>query len=182
MKILPNSFERYLASLRNFIFFCVLEHGIQRKHLEKLKKIQKAEAFFNKNIKQSIEISYYCENLLNAVAAFKEDFKFKNKLSGDFSVNKNLLTILLLEITIKNDFIFTSLQNGNLLIYFFGDATPYTLYTKALGGYSLKEIKNNCTAIIIPPTIEECAPVKSESEWDYLFNKFSIVNLYYKNL
>ena len=50
---------------------------------------------------------------------------------------------------------------------------------KALKGYSLFEVKSSKTIIIIPTVKTKQKSVEIESEWDLLFDKFSVLNIFF---
>ncbi len=179
MIVLPNSFERYLSALRIFVSLSILKHGLQLRHLEKLKKIYKAEAFYNKNSQQSICIKSFCENLLNAVNAFKENLNYKCYTEGNFFINKNIFILLILEICTHSDYIRIVSSNRSLQLYFCSSKNNLSPFINALGGFSLFETKTHRSIIVIPVTKTTAPATKTETEWDWLFDKFSAVNLYF---
>ncbi|MBR4099699.1 MAG: hypothetical protein IKK55_01775 [Clostridia bacterium] len=182
MIVLPNSFERYLASLRIFVSLSILKHGLQAKHLEKLQKIHLAEAFFDKNSLQSVDIYRLIQNLLYAISSIKCDFNFSCNAVGNFFINKKLFTILLLKLCEFSDNISLNSQGNYIIIKFHGKSTGVFPIISALKGFSFYETKSNISLIIIPTSKAEAQSVYIESEWEYLFDKFSIVNIFFINV
>lgn len=176
MIVLPKSFERYLSALRNFTSRCVLKHGLMSNHLKNLEKINIAEALYHKNTLESVDINKLCQNLLGAVRTLKKQFAFSVAVKGNYLVNKKLFVFLLLSIA-KNDNLKIELEDAFLKIGFSGDGVPASPFISALGGLILKEIKTEQNLVLIPitPTLRESVYV--ETEWEYLFDKFSEVNI-----
>ena len=176
---LPNSFKRYLSSLRIFVSLSILKYGLQPRHLENLKKIYCAEAFYHKNSRQSVNIKKLSTNLLNTVTAFRYEFNFYCATEYNYYINKNLFTLLLLEISYESDFINISANENFLLIKCSSKGKQLLKTITALGGFSLFETKSNATLFIIPVFKTQQPSVYIESEWEYLFNKFSIINIFF---
>jgi hypothetical protein len=176
---LPNSFNRYLSPLRNFITLSITKYGLTRKHIENLRKIHYAESFFYKNNLQSVDINKLCTNLLGAIKTIKPDFDFKCDTFGNFFINKNLFTLLLLTMSKEINYIDVAASNSFLQIRASYKSKKALRFVRALNGYSLFEIKTEQNLILIPTkkTNEESVPI--ESEWEYIFNKFSVLNMYF---
>lgn len=180
--VLPNSFERYLASLRIFVSLSILKHGLQAKHLEKLRKIHLAEAFFDKNSLQSVDIFRLTQNLLNAVRAINCNLNFSCDNAGNFYINKKLFSLLLLKLCEFSDKIDLTSQQNFIIIKFHGKNTGVFPIVSALKGFSFYETKSNVSLAIIPTSKAEAQSIYIESEWEYLFDKFSIVNIFFINV
>lgn len=183
MIVLPNSAIRYTCALRIYISLCILKYGLKPKHLEKLKKIYIAEAFLDKQSKQNLNIKNFVFNLLESVSAIKPHFKYSCISYGNYSINKNLLTVLLLNLSREINFIDIKTTNSHLIISIKGRTNKNSLSTvAALKGYFLYEIKNNQTLIIIPAPKTKQRSVQIESEWENLFNKFSVLNIFFTRI
>lgn len=180
--VLPNSFERYLASLRIFVSLSILKHGLQAKHLEKLQKIHLAEAFFDKNSLQSVDIFRLSQNLLNAVRSINCNLNFSCAKAGNFYINKKLFTILLLKLCEFSDNISLNSQENYIQMKFSGKNQNISPILNALKGFYIYESKSNLSLVIIPATKTHQESVYIESEWEYLFDKFSIVNIFFINV
>ena len=179
MIVLPNSFEKYLSALRISVSISILKHGLQPRHIDNLRKIHIAEALLHKTERQSVDINKLCTNLLSAVKTIKTDFDFRCNANGNFSINKNLFTLLLLSISKSSNSIDVTARNSFLEIKVSHKSEKALSFVRALKGYSLFELKSRQSLIIIPirETKEESIPI--ESEWEYIFNKFSVLNIYF---
>lgn len=178
MIVLPNSFERYMSALRIFVSLSILKHGLQPRHLEKLKKIYYAEALFHKNLLGSVDINKLCNNLLGAVRSLNPDFKFYCHTHENYILNKKLFTCLLLTAAKTGNI--NVLSHGNFLkIKFSGESEPLSPFVSALGGFLLHERTTTQGIAVIPVTLTAQESVYIESEWEYLFDKFSAVNLFF---
>ena len=178
MIVLPNSFERYLSALRLCTTLSTLKHGILPRHLENLKKIYKAEAYYYKNRQQSVDVKTLCNNLLGAVATIKSDFKFFVEVKGNYLINQQLFTCLLLTAAQDSNVKITASGKFIMLFFFEGKHTVYPLIN-ALGGFFLKDNKTLLSLAVIPvfPTTQKAG--YTNSEWEYLFDKFSVVNIFF---
>lgn len=179
MIVLPNSFEKYLSALRISVSISILKHGLQPRHIDNLRKIHIAEALLHKTERQSVDINKLCTNLLSAVKTIKTDFDFRCNANGNFSINKNLFTLLLLSISKSSNSIDVTARNAFLEIKVSHKSEKALSFVRALKGYSLFELKSRQSLIIIPirETKEESIPI--ESEWEYIFNEFSVLNIYF---
>lgn len=175
--VLPNSFERYLSALRISVSVSILKRGLQIKHLKSLEKIYIAEALMLKNTRQSVSVNTLCANLLGAVSIIKDNFSFKCDIINNLYLNKNLFTILLLYLAKEKTFLKITEINDFLLITLNGKTCNLSPFIRALNGLSLFEIKTNKSVIIIPADESGEKSVEIETEWEYLFNKFSVVNM-----
>ncbi|MBE6786791.1 MAG: hypothetical protein E7537_00415 [Ruminococcaceae bacterium] len=180
MIVLPNSFERYLANLRIYVSLSILKHGFKKHHLKNLKKIYFAEAMYNKNTVQSVDINKLYNNILSAVKATNSHLKFNSGMSGNFYINKSLFSLFLIHIsTVTNDV--TANYSRECICISFNCKNPNPLpYLKELGGYLLKH-KTTCLAVIpVLKSLDESIYI--ESEFEFIFDKFSVVNVFYNNL
>lgn len=182
MIVLPNDLERYIASLRVFVSLLIFKNGLTQKHLNNLKKIYKCESFLNKKFCCCVNINVFTTNLLRAISDINPRFTFECDCKGNFLLNKNLLTLLILKLskefkeiklkTFKNQILITVPQKTNSCLS----------VINALKGHCLFEIKSNRFLIIIPLK-ETCEkPIKTESEWEYLFNQFSPLNIFFNRI
>lgn len=177
MIVLPNSFEKYLSALRISVSISILKHGLQPRHIDNLRKIHIAESLFHQNERQGVDINKLCTNLLEAVSTIKQGFKFEVKVVGNLYLNKNIFTLLLLNFAKQKDFVKISAKDNFLKINFEGKAKSLSHLINASGGFSLYEVKTKQTIIIIPANQTNEKSVEIETEWEYLFNKFSVVNM-----
>ncbi len=177
MIVSPNSFERYLSALRVFTSLSILNHGLLPRHLENLKKIYVAEAFYHKNERQCVNLNKLCNNLLCAVSAKNPSFIFSCNINGNYIINKNLLICLLLTCAKTGELKLSAL--GEFLLIRPGVQSLAYPFITSLGGFVLKELKCGREIIIIPAKRTSQNSVYIESEWEYLFDKFSAVNLFF---
>ncbi len=182
MIVLPNSYERYLAALRIFVSLSILKHGLQPHHLEKLKKIYCAEALYNKTLVQSVDINKLCANLLGSVNAINPDFKFSCHINGNFYLNKALFSAFLLQVTKITDTIWVDGNEAFITIRFPNPNNTPLPFLSTLGGYELKETKQNITLTLIPTAQTPQESVYIESEWENIFDQFSAANIFYGNI
>ena len=181
MIFLPNSFDRYLSSLRLYISHLILRDGLSKRNFEKLKKIYFAEALFYKNTRQNIDVNKLCYNLLSAVKNLKPRFDFKITASQNILINEQLLINLLLSLATETDYLKIDITQKFLIIKTKSKIKTALPITRVLKSFTLYEIKQCETLIAIPIKItkEKSAPI--DSEWEYTFNKFSVVNMYLNN-
>lgn len=179
MIILPNSFERYLAALRHFVSLSIEKHGARKRHFENFKKIYLCEAILNRKALKSVDINKLTSNILYAAANLDYGAKFKVDINGNFLINKELYSFLLLEILKKNP-LTVFLENNFLCLKFSGKIINLSTVITALNGYVLHEIKTAQNIIAIPVKKTNQPSVYIDSEWEYLFDSFSIVNLIFK--
>ncbi len=180
MIILPNSLERYLASLRYWVSLSIQKHGAHKRHFANLKKIYLCEAILNKEALKSVNINKLTNNILNAAQNLNHGAKFKVDVKGNFLINKELYSFVLLKI-FKNSSPTVFLKNNFLCIKFTGETEKLSTVISALNGYTLHETKIGQNIIAIPITKTHQASVYIESEWEYLFDSFSVVNLIFKS-
>ena len=182
MIILPNSFERYLSALRTTLSVFILKHGLQTRHLKSLKKIHIAESLLHQNTRQSTDVNSLCTNLLSAVETIKDGFSFKCNLSGNLYLNKNIFTLLILYLAKQKSFLKITQLNEFLLIAFNDKSSDLSPFIKALNGFTLFETKTQQSLIVIPTTETNETSVEIETEWEYLFNIFSVLNLVFERI
>ncbi len=180
MLVLPNSYERYLASLRYLVSLKVSANGSKEKYLKNLKKIYIAEAIYNKNTLDIVDINKLVSNLLGSAKKLNPNISFKSKLSGNILLNKKLFSCLLLSLTKKENMLIF-LKNDYLCIKFQGSTDGLFPILFSLKGYSLYEISLKQNIIIIPIKRTDKKSDYIESEWEYLFDKYSPVNLFINN-
>ena len=182
MIVLPNSFERYLASLRIFVSLSILKHGLKPKHLKMLKKITITEAFYNKNTLQSVDIYKLCINLFRATSTYKTHFKFHISNTDNHQINKMLFSLLLLTIAKHTESCKIYSTQTHIVIKSNNISKQLIAFINALDGYYLREIYTNQIAVIIPAPETKKPTVYIESEWEYIFDKFSVLNIFFENI
>ena len=182
MIFLPNSFDRYLSSLRLYISHLILRDGLSKTNFEKLKKIHIAESLLHQNTRQSTDVNSLCTNLLSAVATIKDGFSFKCNLCGNLYLNKNIFTLLILYLAKQKSFLKITQLNEFLLIAFNDKSSDLSPIIKALNGFTLFETKTQQSLIVIPTTETNEKSVEIETEWEYLFNIFSVLNLVFERI
>ncbi len=182
MIVLPNSFERYLASLRIFVSLSVLKHGLNPKHLKMLKKITIAEAFYNKNNTQNVDIYKLCKNLLSAVKSVKPTFSFHISASKTHRINKMLFSIVLIVMAKYSDNCEIKAENDYIIIESNTPLKPLSPLLSALNGYGFFDLKHNRSLFVLSAPKTNKPPIYSESEWEYIFDKFSIVNIFFEKI
>ena len=176
---LPNSFERYLASLRYLVAHSIAKHGTRKRHIENLRKIFIAEAHLQQKSTQSVDISTLFKNLLGAISSLNSDLKFSHSTSGNFYINKKIFTLLLIIICKNSNKVLLSSNGGYLYIKYSGKALKNTALLKALNGICFTEIKSEISLIILPAIESKQTSVYIESEWENLFNSFSAVKIFF---
>ncbi len=179
MIILQNSFERYLGALRNFVSKSIAKHGVQKRHFKNLKKIHFCEMLLNKKTVKCVDINKLTGNLLNAATCLNKDIKFKINLKGNLVINKELYSFLLLEI-FKKSSLSVFFYNNYVCIKFWGDSKNLSTIITALNASILHETKTDQSIIAIPTKNTNQSSVYIESDWEFLFDSFSIVNLIFK--
>ncbi len=180
--VLPNSVERYLSAVRISVSVSILKHGLQTRHLKSLKKIHIAESLLHQNTRQSTDVNSLCTNLLSAVATIKDGFSFKCNLSGNLYLNKNIFTLLILYLAKQKSFFKITQTGGFLLIHLDGKPKDVSLLVTALNGFFFFETKTQKSLIVIPTTESNEKSVEIETEWEYLFNIFSVLNMVFERI
>ena len=180
---LPNSFERYIAALRILNHLLVLKSGINKKRLTALKKIYKAEAFYFKNSTSPFSVSDFVLPILSAAQTLlnekNKNFDFSVNTNGIYLFNKQLFTVLLLELCSTSKYIRISDNHLGVNICFNGKINNSLYIIKNLKGYYFYEKFSNKGVIVLPFEKTLVTPSMCESEWYYIFDKFSPVNLYF---
>ena len=179
MKDLPKSFERYLSSLRQYVEKSINFGDESPKQLEKLKKIYVCEAIYYKNHKESVDINMLSASLLRAASYIDQNTEYKIDISGNFIINEKLFSLVLL-MTAKSGALKIFYQNNNVLMKFCGENKKTAPIISALNGYTIYEIKENESLIIIPAKKAKNKSKYIKSDFEYLFDKFSVVNLIFK--
>ena len=182
MIVLPNSFERYLSSLRIWVSLSVIKYGLHPQHMKKLKKIHLAEAFHNKETTQSVDIAKLCKNYLYSAKALKPTLDFGVFANGNHKINKKLLTALLLTVTRYANLCIIHTTKNHIIIKTENAPANLSPFIDALGGYSLIDIITNKALIVIPSPITNTPSVYIESEWELLFDKFSVFNVFFERI
>ena len=178
MIVLPNSFERYLNNLRIYTSLSIIKHGILRRHLYNLRKIHLAEAFLYKNNKESINLKLLTFNILCCVKTVK-NFNFKIDLKKNVIINKNLYVILLLMLSLNSSSINVKFKNG-IIIKGKCEIKNTQKLILFLNGHSFFDIKTKKFLIYIPCKTTTLPPVPTISQWELIFDKFSIFNLFFE--
>ena len=181
MIVLPNSFDRYLSHLRYYISLSILKHGLTIEHMKKLQKIYTAEALFYNEKKDNINLNKFLGNLLNAISDITENFKFSLKATGNCIININLLEILIILLAKQNLFLKIKKVDNNLTIKFKNKPENIKPIIFALNAVFLYETKTNESIIIIPfKKAEGC--VETPSEYQYIFDRFSFLNVFFERI
>lgn len=184
MIFLPNRFERYLSALRIFVSFSILKHGLNKKHLKNLLKIYTAEALLYRKTVQPANTFKLINNLLNAAKTFKPELNFTLCKIPDtrFLINKKIFSVLLLFIAKSVDFINISFVRDYLKITYSQNYKPPLYLINSLKAQFFSEIFTNNTAICIPikETVENSVYIESDTE--YIFDRFSLVNVIFENI
>ena len=176
---LQNSFERYLGALRNFVSISITKHGLQERHLKNLKKIYFCEMILNKKVVKCVDISTLTSNLLNAARYLSPNTNLRVNTNGNIFINIELYTFLILNI-FKNSSLSVFFYNDFLCIKFFGNFQRLSPIIKALNASILYEIKTDQSILYIPIKKATQPSIYIESDWEFLFDSFSIVNLIFK--
>ncbi len=177
MIVLPNSFEKYLYNLRIYTSFSILKHGILPRHIENLKKIYLAEAYLFKNHTHPIDLRLLSFNLLCCVKTVKK-FDFQLNINNTVLINARLYTALLLTLAKNTPFLKIEINNG---IIFSGKGKIENIrkIIAYLHGCSFFDIKTMDYLIYIPCLKTNLSPIPTVSQWELLFDKFSVFNLFF---
>ncbi len=178
MIVLPNSFEKYLYNLRIYTSISILKHGILPRHLKNLKKIYVAEALlFSKNkLPTNLQLLNY--NLLCCVKNIKQ-FNFFININKNVIINQKLYIALLLTLSKNSDFLKIEYNDG-IIIKGSGKIKKCQKIIYYLKGYSFFDLKTEKFLIYIPCKTTAISPAPTISQWELLFDKFSVFNLFYK--
>ena len=183
MIFLPNSFERYIAALRVLNHLLILKNGITAKRLTALKKIYKTEAFYFKDLVLPFSIAEFSLPLLSAAQILLnekgENLNFSVSNNEIYLFNKQLFTLLLLELCTTCNYIKITENHTGVNIYFNGKINNSLSIIKNLKGYYFYEKFLKQGVIILPFEKTVNTPNAPDSEWYYIFDKFSPVNLYF---
>lgn len=181
MIFLPNKFERYTASLRNFIHKSALEKEISTKQITILKKILIAEAYANQNLMPTNISSFSYKILLKSYFIGLEknkNFKFIINLKGNFLICQKSYCLILLSLCKYSEYIEISDYKNSILIKAKNCIKkPNNLLFKKLKAKSFFEIKSKDLIINIPAEKTE----KKEEPFNInlsLNDPFSTINLF----
>ncbi len=181
MTVLPNSFERYTAALRNLTSILILRNSLNKKHLKNLSKIYSAEAFFYHH-KQPLNIEKFAWGLLGAASLIKpEKLVFSVNCRGNFLINKNIFTVLLLNLSKECSLIEIEVKK-DILISFTGNCRKALSALKKLKGFYFYSINTNCGKFIIPVLKTNQESIPFENVWENIAYQFSPVNLFFQNV
>ena len=182
MTVLPNSFERYTAALRILTSIFILKNNISQKYLRNLRKIYTAEAFYSHRHKQPLNIQKFASDLLYAVSVIKpQKFIFSVNCSGNFLINKNIFSVLLLELCKECNSIQIQFEE-NVIINFKGNYKKALPALKKLKGFYFYSVNTNCGKFIIPALKTNQDSVPFANEWENIAHQFSAVNLFFENV
>ena len=173
---LPNSFERYLNNLRIYTSISILNHGLLPRHIENLKKIYLAEGFLFRKHKQPIDLKFLSFNLLCCVNTVKK-FDFQVKATQKIMINSHLYTALLLTLAKDTSHLKIEFKNG-IIIKGTGEIKYSRKIIAHLDGCSFFDIKTMHYLIYVPCTETSLFPIPTISQWELLFDKFSVFNLF----
>ena len=183
MIFLPNTFERYIAALRVLNHLLILKNGITSKRLKTLKKIYTAEAFYFRKKLSPFSITDFTLSLVSAsqTLLYKKGktLNFSLNTKGNYLFNKQLYTLLILEICSSCNYMKITEKDIGIVIFINGEIKNSLPFIKKLKGYYFYENSLNKAIIILPFEKTALTPITNETEWYYLFDKFSPVNLYF---
>ena len=179
MIFLPNSFEKYLYQLRIYTSLSIIKYGILPRHLKNLKKIYLAEAFLFKNSMNSTDLCHLSHNLLCCVKSTKK-FNFKLDIPCNVSINVPLYTVFLLQLAKQSSFLRIEFKNG-IIITGNGKIKNSRKIITHLNGCSFFDTKTLNFLIYIPCVKTHLSPIPTISQWELLFDRFSVFNLFFIN-
>lgn len=180
MIYLPNSFEKYLYNLRIYTSLSIIKHGILPSHLKNLKKIYLAEALLSKKHTEPTDLRLLSYNLLDCIKNVKE-FEFFIKINKNVSINQKLYMALLLTLAPYTDFLKIEFKDG-IIIKGSGEIKKADKIIAYLNGYSFFDLKTKDFLIFIPCKTTTLPPVPTVTQWELLFDKFSVFNLFLDKL
>lgn len=190
MIYLPNSFERYIASLRLYVQMSVLKRGNNLSQLKSLKRICLAEALYSSE-KCPVDIIKLSDSILGSsvIILFQRGIYIKTELSGTgtYIINKKLYVALLMELisgcTSQNNVINIKTAVTKLVITVTGCNINKNIknFLKVLCGAFLYERAGKKLIICIPVEKTEKPAEKIENEWCYILDRFSVVNVWLLN-
>ncbi len=178
MIVLPNSFECYLNNLRIYTSFSILRRGLLPRHLINLRKIYLAEAFLYKDFKESVNIEPLTFNLLYCVKTIRK-LDFHININQNVLINKNLYTSLILLLAEGSPFLTIRFEDG-IIIKGKGEIKETRKIIAFLNGQSFFDVKTQNYLIYIPCKKTEIPPSPTVSQWELLFDRFSVFNLFKK--
>ncbi len=178
MIVLPNRFECYLNNLRIYTSLSVLKRGLMPRHLANFRKIYLAEAFLYKNFKESVNIELLSFNLLCCVKTTK-NFCFSINTNKNALINQKLYTVLILLLASSSPFLTIKFENG-IIIKGNGEISQSRKIITCLDGQSFFDIKTKNYLIYIPCQKTTAPTSTTVSQWELLFDKFSVFNLFKK--
>ena len=149
MIILPNSFERYLKSLRIYTSFSIAKQGLKPKHIKNLRKIELAEGFLYKTYQNATAIKLLSINLLSCISAINPSFNFSVNINHNVLINKKLYVILIIMLSSNSPFLNIGFKGG-VLIKGKGDIKNCLSVIKALKGIAFFDLKTNKFLIFLP--------------------------------
>ncbi len=181
MIFLPNKYERYTSSLRNYIQKLYNINGSSQKLLLNFKKIYEFEALFLNNEKLPCDIKQLSSRILFASFTKQIDknknLEFSINTKENYILNIKVFSIILLRLARVSEKIDIFNSNGYILIKSKTDCQIQTKFLKAINAFSLYE--HNCKTLLIIINAEKTAKksIDIKEEWD-IFNPFSPINLY----
>lgn len=186
MTVLPNSFERYTATLRIMTSLLILKHGLRHKYLKNLSKIYTAESFFRSSFYEPVNIEKFTLSLLYAVAIikFKQNkiFLFEVGANKNFLISKGVFTVLLLNLCKYCDEVYIHTEENQIIINFKGNHKKSLSALKKLKGFYFYSVKTGIGKIVIPAKSTNQTSVNFAGEWENIFDRFSPVNLFFENI
>lgn len=186
MTVLPNSFERYTFALRILTSLSILKHGLTQKHLRNLSKIYTAESFYRKDFTEATNIQKFSLNLLFAVAVIKfkqnKTFEFEVDVNKNFLINKNIFTVLILNLCKECEKIYISAKQNQITVSFKGNYKKSLSALKKLKGFYFYSLKTGDGKIVIPAQETSQNSSNPINEWGNIFDRFSPVNLFFENI
>ena len=178
MIVLPNSFESYLNNLRIYTSLSILKNGILPKHLDNLRKIYLSEAYLYKNFKERVNIGLLSFNLLCCIKTVK-NFCFFINVNKNALINQRLYAALILLLATGSPFLTIMFKNG-IIIKGNGEIKKHLKIIHFLNGNSFFDIKTKNYLIYIPCKETDITPSPTISQWELMFDRFSVFNLFKK--
>lgn len=186
MTVLPNSFERYTASLRILTSLLILKHGLKKKYLKNLSKIYTAESFYNCENFEAVDINKLSLSLLCAVSVVnsKQNGKlhFQVNTVSTFYINKNIFIVLLLNLCKNCREIYISESHNQIIINFKGKYKKSLPALKMLKGFYFYLPKNKRGKFVIPAHTTLQESVNLPNVWENVTDRFSPVNMFFENV
>lgn len=177
MIVLPNSFERYLYNLRIYTSISILKHGVLPRHMKNLKKIYLTEAFLFKNHTEPTDLRLLSYNLLSCVKSIKK-FDFFTDINKTVLINPTLYTALILELSQNTSYLKIEIKNG-IIIKGNGKIKNSNKIIFYLNGHSFFDIKTHNFLINLPCKATSLSPAPTVSQWELIFDRFSVFHLFY---